>query len=622
MRNSWRAAFAALLILGPYGAARADTFTPDVTVTHDDIVYNVNADGTYTKDETETFRINTDQGVKHYGQIALRFSPSLQQLDIPEAYTTTKDGKRVDVAADDIKVQQSPESADAPMFDDNKVKVAVFPDVEIGASVTLREHRVQKVPLFPGQFAALEVFGANRTFEAAHLTIRAPANLPLHVDAIDLQGGQTQSDQSGQQVWQWSLGNTPAQAPELASVQTSDYSPRVAVTTFADFPAVGSAYLARAKSKAAVTPAIQALADKLTQGVTDPRAQAEVLYRWVSGHIRYVATYLGVGGIVPHDAQVILDADYGDCKDHATLLGALLAAKGIQSSPVLVNAEASYWLPKVATPWVFNHAITYLPAFNLFVDSTAEVAEFGVLPPLELGKQVVVADDGSGQSKLMTLPLSNPARDRVMVTTTMTLTPDGDLKGSSDIAGSGVFDLEARAIFASIPQSVEKQLGDYLLKQSGQDGSGSYTHGDIRDLAKPFDYASEFKLPGYAQFPGPGALRLPDGLNSFNSIAASFANFAPEARVYAMPWVNKHVTETITIKLPDDVKVPNLPKPAKITSPYINYESSYAANGQSIVVTRTLDIDMPTPLVQPDEYPALRKVALAVTRDLRTQLVY
>ena len=111
-------------------------------------------------------------------------------------------------------------------------------------------------------------------------------------------------------------------------------------------------------------------------------------------------------------------------------------------------------------------------------------------------------------------------------------------------------------------------------------------------------------------------------MNSFNSIAASFANFAPETRAYAMPWLNKHVTETITVNLPDDVKVPNLPKPTKISSPYVNYESSYLLNGQSIVVTRTLDVDLPGPLVQPDQYADLRKVALQVTRDLRTQLVY
>ncbi len=44
-------------------------------------------------------------------------------------------------------------------------------------------------------------------------------------------------------------------------------------------------------------------------------------------NIRYVAVYLGNGGLEPNSAQSILDNHYGDCKDHVTILEALLAAK-------------------------------------------------------------------------------------------------------------------------------------------------------------------------------------------------------------------------------------------------------------------------------------------------------
>ena len=83
---------------------------------------------------------------------------------------------------------------------------------------------------------------------------------------------------------------------------------------------------------AAVTPAISALAKELTSGVTDDRAKVRKLYNWVSRNIRYVAVYVAEGGFVPHSAQSILDNRYGDCKDHVTLLEALLAAVGIEST--------------------------------------------------------------------------------------------------------------------------------------------------------------------------------------------------------------------------------------------------------------------------------------------------
>jgi transglutaminase-like putative cysteine protease len=47
-------------------------------------------------------------------------------------------------------------------------------------------------------------------------------------------------------------------------------------------------------------------------------------------------------------AGAILDKRYGDCKDHATLMEALLQTAGIASTPVLINAGNSYKLSPVA----------------------------------------------------------------------------------------------------------------------------------------------------------------------------------------------------------------------------------------------------------------------------------
>ena len=76
----------------------------------------------------------------------------------------------------------------------------------------------------------------------------------------------------------------------------------------------------------------------MTAGERDRRAQARKLYEWVSVNIRYVNIVLGAGGFVPHKAADVLKNGYGDCKDHVMLLEALLAAKGIKSSPVLIEA--------------------------------------------------------------------------------------------------------------------------------------------------------------------------------------------------------------------------------------------------------------------------------------------
>jgi transglutaminase-like putative cysteine protease len=623
MRKIILAVITTLAAATPYISAQAAAFQPNFTVVSDEIVYNVNADGTYTKDESERFRINTDQGVKQAGQIPLYYSTSLQDLSVVEAYTTTKDGKRIDVPSDAIREQQSRESADAPMFDDGKVKTVVFPGVEVGATVTLHERKTQRKPIFPGQFSLIEHFSDQREFRSATVTVRAPASLKLNVNATGMTSRQADSDTPDIQVWRWSLENAPAHAPELDSVGAADHSPYVAVTTFPNFAAVGTAYLARAEPKAAVTPAVQTLANQITKGITDPKAQAEVLYDWVSTHIRYVAIYLDFGGVVPHDADTILKAEYGDCKDHVTILQALLAAKGIKSSPVLVNAGNIYSLPGVAAPLgVFDHAITYLPDFKLFADSTAGVARFGTLPITELGKPALVADDGSGIAKMVTLPLGTADNTREQTTIRLTLDSDGNVKGTGEINSIGTLEWLSREIFASLQPGVEPQVASRVLTLTGQNGTGNYQHGDVHDLARPFVYRTDFQLPGYAQLPGPGAIQVPIGLSSFSNIESAFQAFGPETRDFAMPFLGRHLTETTIITLPDGVTVSNLPKPVKIVSPFGTYTSSYVVDGRSITVTRDLAISMQSALVQPDQYPELRKMALAVMRDFHTQLIY
>src|SRR5580704_7291694 len=107
-------------------------------------------------------------------------------------------------------------------------------------------------------------------------------------------------------------------------------------------------------------------------------------------NIRYVAVYLALGLVVPNDATTVLQNRYGDCKDKVTLMSALLAAKGIASETALINFGASYTLPEPPTMLSLNHAIVYLPEFDLYDDPTARYAAFGVLAAETYDKPVLV----------------------------------------------------------------------------------------------------------------------------------------------------------------------------------------------------------------------------------------
>ncbi|MFM8899536.1 MAG: DUF3857 domain-containing protein [Burkholderiales bacterium] len=599
-------------------AARA----ADVTYNEYNVAYEVQADGRFTREKKQIIRINTAQGVQRNGQVPLPYSASLQILDIVEAYVVSPDGQRTDVPAYRIIEQQSPQSAQAPLFDDGKVRTVIFPALQVGSVIHLHTRLTQVKPLFPGHFSDVQTMPTTEV-NAATVSVRTPSSLKLYVDAQGMAEAAEETDSGGMTTRRWQVKGLRAAASEIGSVAPTDHRPRLAMTTLATEQAAADAYAARALPQAAVTPSIQKLADDITTNSRDRLAQAEDIYRWVISNIRYVAIFLDVGGVVPHSADDIVAARYGDCKDQTTLLSALLAAKGIRSSPVLVNAGLNYWKPQVAaTPGVFNHAILYLPEFKAYLDTTAQLAPFGTLSVTLLGKPALIVDAGEGKAQAVTLPVANPARDRVRVLTEMTLGTDGTVYSNAKVESHGVLGLLARQIFSAIPEGNQEQVVGRVLAATGQNGSGTYSAGFPRRLIEPYRYNTEVKLPDHVQLPGPGAFVIPAGFNSFSNIAVTFEQLGAAERVLPMPLLGRSIEEVLRLHLPAGFAPTTLPRGTSVDWLHGRYRSNVKLEGSTLTVTRQLEISPPSALLMPEDYPAFRTFGQAVMRDLRAQVVY
>lgn len=608
-----------LIIASTMACAQA---IPDATIINSTTHYDVQADGRYTVEERSSLRIDTSQAVKRFGQLPLPYSSTLQKLDVLEAYVIDKDGKRTDVPKDRIMEQQTPQSADAPMFDDGKVKIIIFPGVEVGSVLHYHTRKSQIKPQFPGHFSMVEATPGIFNIESAVITVKAPATVKLYVDTVKMKDGIHQTDEQGIQHWRWEIKDFKALPLEQGSVAPQDVGSRVAVTTFASNQEAAKAYLDRALPKAAATPDIKKLANEITKGITDRREQADAIYRWVSANIRYVAIFLDVGGVVPHAADEIAKARYGDCKDHTTLLAALLAAKGISSTPVLVNADVRFWNPKVAAiPGVFNHAILQVPEFDVYLDSTTQFASFGTLAMPLRGKPALIAE-GDNQAKMVTLPLAKPEQDQIHIVMKLEVDSDGTVIGKADNEGKGLYGLLSRTIINSLPPGVESQVVASTLTRSGQNGTGSFTRGNLNDLTSPHRYSAEFTLPNYVQLPSPGAFVVPRGFSSDGSIAATFGQLGLEQRTLPVPLHGRRVEETITLQFPEKIKPTGLPGGTQLKWKYGSYTSQVKTEGSIVTINRVLTLDMPEPLLQPEDYPKLRDFGEAVIQDLRAQVIY
>jgi len=122
------------------------------------------------------------------------------------------------------------------------------------------------------------------------------------------------------------------------------------------------------------------LADSLRHCRTPPE-KLKVLYDYVRSSIRYVADERGINGIVPRPPSLVLEHQYGDCKDRASLLCALAREAGIPlSMAVIASSPAPF--DSLIHPSLFNHMICAYAgtAGTMFLDPTARYCEFGNLP--------------------------------------------------------------------------------------------------------------------------------------------------------------------------------------------------------------------------------------------------
>ncbi len=577
----------------------------------------VNGDGTFTETSSAQIKVLTDAGLQAANEVDVSYSEGLGSLEIISAYTLKKDGSRVDVPAENIQ-ERAAVATGGPMYSDIKTRVIIFPDLEVGDSVGYSYKLTQTTAAFPGQFSMAEAFGKFVVYDDARISVSVPASLPVRVFASDVQGGRA-ADSDGRTKWAWTYKNSKIVLPESGAVSPMDYGPRVIVSTFKDYGAIAAAYELRAKPTAAVTDKIRKLADDLTRGVKGKRAQAKALYEWVARNINYAGNCIGVGSVVPHDAEMVLTNRLGDCKDHTTLLEALLAAKGIKSTPALVNAGTVFSLPEVPSVEVFNHVISYIPGLDVYADATSKYTPFGSLPPSESGKPVILTAAFDGIRHTPTMDY----RDNVSHgKTVLTIHKDGSADGKSLNEEKGIFASGVRALLSMVQPNMEERGVRAALARAGYTGTGTLTKDDPKKPSATYTYGSKYHLNDAMNIPGPGAMRISPVFANAAPIASALGDLNMPERTLDFGCFGGISVEEYTYNLPHDVKITAMPRDMSLEKGNISYSSTYRLKGNVVTVVRKLVDRTPGGLCTPAEDRAERPAEREILKDLKAEIIY
>ncbi|MFL6675418.1 MAG: DUF3857 domain-containing transglutaminase family protein [Massilia sp.] len=602
-----------LLVL-PWTWARARDTGTDPAVVIDKYIQHfvVEPDGSYTLTVDNAKTIAEQRAIQSHGQYYISYNKTLDEVTDVEAYTQKPDGRRVAVQPGQIRDQQEAASTDAPMFQDTRLKIVVFPEVAVGDQLVVHYLIRRSKPLFPGHFEDLSSsqFYVNKQFQ---LVYDMPESMPLYSDAVGFVPIAGESP-PGRRRYQWRYVGGDNERIEADSVSYLDYGKRLAVSTFPDYQAFARAYQAGAADKTQASLAIAALARQLTAGLPDPRSRALALSDWVRRNIRYVGVYIGPGGVVPHAAAQVLENRYGDCKDHAGLLEAMLAAVGIDSTGALINNGNAYRLPRTPTLGIFNHMITYVPSLNLYLDSTAESTAAGYLPPSDLGKPVLLTKTGM----LAAAPASQPEKNRT--TTWFDIQPDGRSNFKVAKTSQGAIAEPYRQAVRDTRQADREQLVQRMLQGLGQKGFGVFDPGKLDSTSDEYKLGFAGTSENFANLPGPTGLSTT--YNFWGGLGETVVNFGQEKdrrQDFVCPAIDSE--EESGFRFPKSVRILAMPKPLAINAPGLSYQSSYAVRGNAVVVKRRLAFRGAGIVCSPDDYRRMQPLLDQIMRDLRGQII-
>jgi transglutaminase-like putative cysteine protease len=542
----------------------------------------VEPSGAYLLTVEQTQTIVGRTALPEHARYEIGYNQALEDIIAVEAYTEKADGRRLAVRPHQIHDQQQAASVDAPMFQTTRLKIVVFPDVDVGDRVAVRYVVRRHTPLFRGHFEDLSSTRLKRQRDF-RLVYDMPATMLLHADAVGFVPTSTAdlpAPAAGKRRYAWRYLDGGNARIEAGSVSELDYGKRLAVSTFADYAALARAYQGRVGARAVPDDMVAALATRVTGDVAEPRARAIALSDWVRRNVRYVGVHLGPGGVVPHAAATVLANRYGDAKDHATLLVALLASAGIDSTVALVNNGNAYQLLAAPTLGVLNHAIVYVPSLQLYFDSTAENVAGGFLPAALLGKPAVLTRSG----EFAMLPCFQQARSRTL--TQFTIQSDGSIRFTVTRTGSGAL-------------------------------AEPYRHVTGGDAAISLRGASN----GFTQLPGPARLATTYDLKgSLGEAVFAFAQEPERHQDFVCPAIDAE--DEVRFHLPTRSRVLALPRATHVDDANFAYHSRYARRGALVTVQRQLKFRHTAATCTPDDYRRMRPALERMLRDLRSQVVF
>ena len=422
--------------------------------------------------------------------------------------------------------------------------------------------------------------------------------------------------------WRWSIGDVRAIRVErdmppwrgiAGSMVVALVPPTGQDAGIQSWRDLGAWYLNLTHGRRDASPEIKQKVAELTASSPSLIEKIRALANFVQSDIRYVAIELGIGGHQPHPAAEVFSHRYGDCKDKATLLSAMLKEIGVESYYVLINTERGSVTAATPPNLAFNHVILAIalppgseaaplqariahPKLGqlLFFDPTNELTPLGRLSgALQANFGMLVTTEGG---ELLALPQLSTDTNGIERTAKLTLDENGTLRGEvheilvGDMAAGQRFELRSTTADTDRIRVVEAVAGDSfanfrILK-------ANTANLDAAD--RPFEWRYTVEAQNFAKTAGDLLLVRPRVLGSKTSSLMETKEPRQHPVEFAGPQRDSDVFE---IAIPAGYQVEELPPPVNLDDGFASYRSKTDVVGRVLRYSRVFEIkDLSVPV--------------------------
>jgi tetratricopeptide (TPR) repeat protein/transglutaminase-like putative cysteine protease len=521
----------------------------------------------------------------------------------------------------DEAIESGEGPADNPalsMYTSARTVYVQFPRLEVGDVVELK-YRIDDVGdrgEFAGYFGELQYLQSEAPIGHAEYVVITPKDRRLYVDAQRIPGLQQSVEVRGaERVHKFSADALAGVSPEPSMPPWSEVLGFVHVSTYPSYRELGGWYWGLSRDQLELDSATRELTHTITAGATSVRDKVEAVYDWVVKNTRYVALEFGIYGYKPRRSVQTVSRGWGDCKDKAAVIVAMLAELDIDATMVLVRTgHRGRFRSEVASLAPFDHAIAYVPELDLYLDGTAEYSGSRELPAMDQGALGLLVNAGS--AKMVTLPDHDPEAHVKRRQVEVRLASSGQAELTLDYETTGPSAAAWRQRYSGEATRRARVLEDLGSEFPGLEvPQGGIRMNDLSDFEQPVSVHVQARVPRLLREEG-GTFSLPVTLNE--RLASAYAG-APRRRLELHIGAFATLDETYTVQLPPGHAVLSTPAAAQVESPFGRYSVAVSQEAGKVIVRSRLALLVSR--VSPERYAEFRRFCQAADAAFEKRLV-